>query len=120
MARVNGSIGRKMGDNRGETVEELLPRTAREVGTAYTHAKEGVARESYMLCFTIEGDAAGGMARGIEHLELMMAESDGIIRIKNGTNRCAGRDVSKIEPHHLALLVNIVDHCLVTYMSLGF
>ena len=120
MARVNGSIGRKMGDNRGETVEELLPRTAREVGTAYTHAKEGVARESYMLCFTIEGDSAGGMARGMKDLELVMAEGDDFLVVENGAYGNTGRYVAKVEPHHLALLVNIVDHCLVTYMSLGF
>ena len=104
----------------GETVEELIPRAARQVGTPHAHAEQGVAREGYVLLCTIEGDAARGMSWGVEHTELMIAEGNRVLIIENGAYRSAGRHGADVEPHHAALCVYVLNPRRIGSVGLWF
>ena len=50
-----------------------------EVGSAYTHLEESVAREGYMFLFAVEGDSTGSVAWSLQYLELVMTEVNNLI-----------------------------------------
>jgi len=115
---IDGGLCREMGNDGGKTVDELLPRAAWKVGTAYTHAEKCVTRKGNVFCFTIEDDAAGRMTGGVEHPQLMTTKRDDIIMGENGANRDIVKGGAKVEPHHAALLVKVLYHRLIIGMSL--
>ena len=76
MAAVDDGVGRELGDNIVKAVHEVVVIAAVEVGAADAHLEEGVAGEGHMLFGTVEDDAAGGVAWGLEDTELVVAEAD--------------------------------------------
>ena len=76
MAAVDDGVGRELGDNIVKAVHKVVVIAAVEVGAADAHLEKGVAGEGYMFFGTIEDDAAGGVAWGLEDTELVVAEAD--------------------------------------------
>jgi len=119
VAWIDNGFRRQLRYDRGKAFEQLLPGTAGEVGTPYTHTEECVARKGYMLFFAIKNDAAWGMARGVEHLQLMIAKGNDVTVAQDGAYRSAGKVCSNAEAHHAALLVEVFYHRLVGGVGLG-
>ena len=79
MAAVDDGVGRELGYDVVEAVHEVVVIAAIKVGAADAHLEKGVAGEGYMLFGTIEDDAAGRVAWGLEDTELVVAESDDLV-----------------------------------------
>ena len=72
-----------------------------------------------MLFFALEDDAAGGLAWGVEYLQLMTAKGDDVVMTENPALGDVGKTGAKVETHHAALLVKVLYHRLVIGVSLG-
>ena len=91
MAAVDDGVGRELGYDVVEAVHEVVVIAAIEVGAADAHLEKGVAGEGYMFFGTIEDDAAGRVAWGLEDTELVVAEADDLAGEEKAAN---GRELA--------------------------
>ena len=91
-----GGIGQG-GEDGAEAVHKLLPGATLEIGATDTHTEKGVTGEDDMFVGTIERETAGGVAGGVENIEMMGAESNLLARREARGERGRGMVVGHAE-----------------------
>ncbi len=78
VAGIDLRVGWEFAEHHRERMDDLFVGTAFEVGTSDAHTEEGVATEGDAFFFAIISDAAWRVARGVEYLQGVVAEGDGV------------------------------------------
>lgn len=118
MATKNGGFGGELSYNFAQTVKHVGIAAALEIGAAYAHAEQGVARESYFLFGAIEGYTAGSMTGSGQNLQTVRPKSDNLVLSKETAwSRILAAEF--YARHNLELIGNIGDEPLVFGSNLG-
>ena len=115
---IDGGIVGQLGNDGAKTVEQSLPRATLKIGAPYAHAEECVAGEYDLFLLTIEAYAAGGVSGGVEHLQLMSAESNDITLCQKTADGRSGMIVRQAEEVG-SLLCQVLGQKLVVGMQFG-
>ena len=100
-------------------VHEVGIAAAFKVGTAYTHAEQGVARKGDGLLLTVKDTAARRVARGRNDAQRVRTETNGVAARQVGANR--GLLVLQLEAKHASRLIRELRYKkLVVGTNLGF
>ena len=79
VATVDGGVRGELCYDILQAGHEVIVVPALKVGTADTHAEEGVAGEGGVFCLAVEHHTTGGVTRGLQDRELVVAETNHLV-----------------------------------------